>query len=160
MNREDELLREIEALRERLSRLSEASLRINESLGCAPRAPDCVSAMKPDRATHRAASQQVWGRMDGALRESVGQEKRGRWNSHYSSGLDDDAAAVLHFDVQIVPVQESHTHKWDDVGGVGLYVYRLPVPEHVNTVGREGYLAAVGQGRPVAGQEGQPQFRN
>ena len=32
MNREDDLLREIEALRERLSRLSEASLRINESL--------------------------------------------------------------------------------------------------------------------------------
>ena len=32
MNREDELLREVQALRERLSRLSEASLRINESL--------------------------------------------------------------------------------------------------------------------------------
>ena len=32
MNREDELLREIEALRERLSRLSAASLSINESL--------------------------------------------------------------------------------------------------------------------------------
>ena len=32
MSREDDLLRGIEALRERLSRLSEASLRINESL--------------------------------------------------------------------------------------------------------------------------------
>ena len=32
MNREDDLLRETQALRERLSRLSEASLRINESL--------------------------------------------------------------------------------------------------------------------------------
>ena len=32
MDREDDLLRQIEALRERLSRLSEASLRINESL--------------------------------------------------------------------------------------------------------------------------------
>ncbi len=32
MNREDELLQEVRALRERLSRLSEASLRINESL--------------------------------------------------------------------------------------------------------------------------------
>ena len=32
VNREDDLLRQIEALRERLSRLSEASLRINESL--------------------------------------------------------------------------------------------------------------------------------
>ena len=32
MNREDDLLREIQALRERQSRLSEASLRINESL--------------------------------------------------------------------------------------------------------------------------------
>ena len=32
MNREDVLLREVQALRERLSRLSEASLRINESL--------------------------------------------------------------------------------------------------------------------------------
>ncbi len=32
MNRVDELLREIQVLRERLSRLSEASLRINESL--------------------------------------------------------------------------------------------------------------------------------
>ena len=32
MNREDDLLRELEALRERLSRLSQASLRINESL--------------------------------------------------------------------------------------------------------------------------------
>ena len=32
MNREDELLLEIEALRGRLSRLSEASLRINDSL--------------------------------------------------------------------------------------------------------------------------------
>ena len=32
MNREDELLRQNQALRERLSRLSEASVRINESL--------------------------------------------------------------------------------------------------------------------------------
>ena len=32
MDREDDLLQQIEALRERLSRLSEASLRINESL--------------------------------------------------------------------------------------------------------------------------------
>ena len=32
VNREDDLSREIEALRERLSRLTEASLRINESL--------------------------------------------------------------------------------------------------------------------------------
>ena len=32
MNREDDLLQENQALRERLSRLSEASLRINDSL--------------------------------------------------------------------------------------------------------------------------------
>ena len=34
MDREDDLSRENRALRERLSRLSEASLRINESLDC------------------------------------------------------------------------------------------------------------------------------
>ena len=32
MNREDELLREAQGMRERLSRLNEASLRINENL--------------------------------------------------------------------------------------------------------------------------------
>ena len=59
MNREDDLLRENEALRERLSRLSQASLRINESLDESEQVQDFLSSgFTADEA--RGCSRAAW----------------------------------------------------------------------------------------------------
>ena len=81
MNREDDLLRENHALRERLSRLSEASLRINESL-------DFDTVLQGVLDSARALTQVRYGVIT-LLDES------GRVQDFLSSGLTQEVSAVV-----------------------------------------------------------------
>ena len=76
------------------------------------------------------------------------------------SGLDDDGAAVFDFDVQVVAVQQPHTHEGSGVCGVCQDVSWPAVPEQGNVVCIECYLADVGKGCPANPLKGQPQLRD
>ena len=54
-------------------------------------------------------------------------------------GQYDDSAAGPNLDAEVMPVEHPHTYERDGVGGVGLYVSRLVVPEHGNAILRKGY---------------------
>ena len=62
-------------------------------------------------------------------------------------GLYDDAAPVLDFDVQVVPVQQGHAHQWVNANRSAFDESRLVVSYHRNAVHVEDGLSAIGQDR-------------
>ena len=74
---------------------------------------------------------------------------------HLSPGLDDDAAPVLDFDVQVMPTEQQHTHQGSAACRIGLDMSRLTVPQDRDVMHVEGHFIVVGQECPAYIGEGQ-----
>ena len=113
MNREDELLGEIEALRERLSRLSEASLRINESLD-----------------------------FDTVLQEVVDSARALTGSRYGAITVRGEAELMPHFIVSGL-TREEHQGLWEMPEGAGFFRYLSGVEEPLRVSNVESHLRAL-----------------
>ena len=64
-------------------------------------------------------------------------------------GLHNDRVPALHFNVQVMSIEQQHTHEWGAAGRVGLDMSRLAVPEHNHIVDIEAHNVIVCQERPA-----------
>ena len=113
MNREDELLRENQALRERLSRLSEASLRINESLD-----------------------------FDTVLQEVVDSARALTGSRYGAITVRGEAELMPHFIVSGL-TREEHQGFWDMPEGAGFFQYLSRIAEPLRVSNVERHLRAL-----------------